>query len=123
MCVSWSLTLSTKYTCIFNQHNRVTMGCLVMHFLDVSGNFPSITPAFTANGTLMVPPFELYTNTINCTAYQVRGRPQSCPIYYNTLMLELNPSLQCCLTRFFSGDFASWTVHFVNICVKNQQMQ
>jgi hypothetical protein len=25
--------------------------------------------------------------------------------------------------RFFTGDFASWTVHFVNICVKNQQMQ
>jgi hypothetical protein len=25
-------------------------------------------------------------------------------------------------TRFFTGDFASWTVHFVNICVKNQQI-
>jgi hypothetical protein len=24
---------------------------------------------------------------------------------------------------FFTGDFASWIVHFVNICVKNQQMQ
>jgi hypothetical protein len=24
---------------------------------------------------------------------------------------------------FFTGDFASWTVHFVNICAKNQQMQ
>src|SRR5215469_1877678 len=25
--------------------------------------------------------------------------------------------------RFFTGDFASSTVQFVNICVKNQQMQ
>jgi hypothetical protein len=25
-------------------------------------------------------------------------------------------------TRFFTGDFASWTVHFFNICVKNQQI-
>jgi hypothetical protein len=37
---------------------------------------------------------------------------------------ELNPSAQRCLTRFFTGDFASWTVHFFNICVKtHQQMQ
>jgi hypothetical protein len=36
---------------------------------------------------------------------------------------KLNPSAQRCLTRFFNGDFASWTVHFFNICVKNQQMQ
>jgi hypothetical protein len=38
-------------------------------------------------------------------------------------MPELNPSAQRCLTRFFTGDFASWTVYFVNVCVKNQQMQ
>jgi hypothetical protein len=25
-------------------------------------------------------------------------------------------------TTFFTGDFASWTVHFVNICVKTQQI-
>jgi hypothetical protein len=37
-------------------------------------------------------------------------------------MPELNPSAHRCLTRFFAGDFA-WTVHFINICVKNQQMQ
>jgi hypothetical protein len=36
----------------------------------------------------------------------------------NTLTPELNPA-QRCLTRFFTGVFASWTVHFVNICVKN----
>jgi hypothetical protein len=36
---------------------------------------------------------------------------------------ELNPSVQRCLTRFFTGDFASWTLHFFNICVKSQQMQ
>jgi hypothetical protein len=40
----------------------------------------------------------------------------------NLLMPELNPSAQRRLTRFFTGDFASWTVHFVNICVKSQQI-
>jgi hypothetical protein len=38
-------------------------------------------------------------------------------------MPELNPSTQRCLTRFFTGDFASCSVHFFNICVKNEQMQ
>jgi hypothetical protein len=42
---------------------------------------------------------------------------------FNPLTPELNPSAQRCLTRFFTGYFDSWTVHFVNICVKNQQMQ
>jgi hypothetical protein len=42
---------------------------------------------------------------------------------FKPLMPELNPSAQRCLTRFYTGDFASWTVHFVNICVKNQLMQ
>jgi hypothetical protein len=41
----------------------------------------------------------------------------------NSLTPELNPSAQRCLTRFFTGDFVSLTVHFVNVCVKNQQMQ
>jgi hypothetical protein len=41
----------------------------------------------------------------------------------NPLTPELNPSAQRCLTRFFNRDFGSWIVHFVNICVKNQQMQ
>jgi hypothetical protein len=41
----------------------------------------------------------------------------------NPLMPELNPSMQHCMARFFTGDFASWTVYFVNICMKNQQMQ
>jgi hypothetical protein len=40
----------------------------------------------------------------------------------NPLTPELNPSAQRCLTRFFTGDFTSWTVHFFNICVKNQQI-
>jgi hypothetical protein len=26
------------------------------------------------------------------------------------------------LDEIFTGDFASWTAHFVNICVKNQQI-
>jgi hypothetical protein len=41
----------------------------------------------------------------------------------NPLTLELKSSAQRCLTRFFTGDFASWTVHFVNIFVNSQQMQ
>jgi hypothetical protein len=41
----------------------------------------------------------------------------------NPLKPELNPSAQRCLTRFFTGDFVSWTVHFVNIRTKKQQMQ
>jgi hypothetical protein len=41
----------------------------------------------------------------------------------NPLTPELNPLVQRSLTRFFTGDFAFWTVNFVNICVKNQQMQ
>jgi hypothetical protein len=44
-----------------------------------------------------------------------------------TLTPELNPSVQRCLTIFFTGEFASLTVHFVNVhvsvCVKNQQMK
>jgi hypothetical protein len=43
--------------------------------------------------------------------------------HINPLTPELNPSAQRCLMKFFTLDFASWTVHFVNICVKNQQMQ
>jgi hypothetical protein len=44
-------------------------------------------------------------------------------LYINPLTLELSPSAQRCLARFFTGNFASSTVNFVNICVKNQQMQ
>jgi cellulose synthase/poly-beta-1,6-N-acetylglucosamine synthase-like glycosyltransferase len=44
-------------------------------------------------------------------------------LFFIPLTQELNPSVQLCLTRFFTGDFASWTLHFVNICMKNQQMQ
>jgi hypothetical protein len=40
----------------------------------------------------------------------------------NPLTPELNPSAPRCLTRYFTVDFASWTVHFVNICVKNQRI-
>jgi hypothetical protein len=42
---------------------------------------------------------------------------------FNPLTPELNTSGQACLTRYFTGDFAYLTVHFVNICVKIQQMQ
>jgi hypothetical protein len=42
--------------------------------------------------------------------------------YLTPLTPELNPSAQRCLTRFFAEDFASWTMHFVNIIVKSQQI-
>jgi hypothetical protein len=42
---------------------------------------------------------------------------------FNPLTPELIPSSQRCLTKYFTGGFASWTVHFVNICKKYQQMQ
>jgi hypothetical protein len=45
------------------------------------------------------------------------------PGHCNPLTPELNPSAQRRLTRFFAGDFASWTVHFVNVWLENQQMQ
>jgi hypothetical protein len=40
--------------------------------------------------------------------------------HFNPLTPELNPTAQRCLTRFFTGD--SLTVHFINMCVKNQQI-
>jgi hypothetical protein len=41
----------------------------------------------------------------------------------NPLTPELNPSAQRCLTRFFTGDFASSTVHLFDICVKTKKIQ
>jgi hypothetical protein len=41
----------------------------------------------------------------------------------NPLTSELNASAQRYLTRFYTEEFASWTVHLVNISVKNQKMQ
>jgi hypothetical protein len=43
----------------------------------------------------------------------------------NPLTPELILSAQHLTDEILFGgrDFASWTVHFVNICVKNQQMQ
>jgi hypothetical protein len=41
--------------------------------------------------------------------------------FINLLTPELNPSAQRCLTRIFTRDFASSTVHFVNKCVKNNK--
>jgi hypothetical protein len=43
--------------------------------------------------------------------------------HINPLTLELNPSVQMLADAiFFTGDFASWTMHFVKICMKNQQI-
>jgi hypothetical protein len=43
------------------------------------------------------------------------------PNVLNPLTPELNPSAQRCLARFFTGNFASWTVHFVHICMKTNK--
>jgi hypothetical protein len=43
-------------------------------------------------------------------------------VLINPLTPELNTSAQRCLSRCYTGDFASWTVPFVNRCVKNQRM-
>jgi hypothetical protein len=46
------------------------------------------------------------------------------PWVFNPLTAELGKYLRATLPdETFNGDFASWTVHFVNMCVKNQQMQ
>jgi hypothetical protein len=58
----------------------------------------------------------LATSHLSLDCFQVRRLPLT------LLTPELNPSAQRYLTRFFTGDFASWTVHFVNIRVKNQQI-
>jgi hypothetical protein len=42
--------------------------------------------------------------------------------HINPLTPELNPSAQRCRTKFFTGDFTYLTMHFINICVKNQQI-
>jgi hypothetical protein len=42
---------------------------------------------------------------------------------FNPLTLELNPSPRNAAWRDFYWDFASWTMHFINICLKTQQMQ
>jgi hypothetical protein len=38
--------------------------------------------------------------------------------------LLVKPEIKRCIymDEIFTGDFASWTVHFVNIYVKNQQI-
>jgi hypothetical protein len=41
----------------------------------------------------------------------------------NPLTPQLNSTAQRCLTRLFTRNFSSWTMHFVNIYMKNQQMQ
>jgi hypothetical protein len=41
---------------------------------------------------------------------------------FNPLTPELNSLRATLPDEIFIGDFASWTVHFVNICVKNQQI-
>jgi hypothetical protein len=54
--------------------------------------------------------------------YYIEAKRKETSNIHNPLTPELNTSAQRCLTRFFIGDFASLTVHFINICVKMQQM-
>jgi hypothetical protein len=58
----------------------------------------------------------LYSKVLSTTGY-------SNVHMFNPLTPELNPSAQRSLTRYFTGEFTSWTVNFVNICLKYQQIQ
>jgi hypothetical protein len=75
--------------------------------------------------TGMIFPAGLFHRTHNINLLHGRfGQPVgSSNATVNPLTQELNSSAQRCLTRFFTGDFVSWTVHFVHICVKNYQIQ
>jgi hypothetical protein len=62
-------------------------------------------------------------NMLNKFVKEILANPVEINTYWiNPLRPELNPPAQRCLMRFFTGEFASWTVHFFNICVKNQQI-
>jgi hypothetical protein len=74
-----------------------TEWCTVSHCTDIQGDARSVTVLI----------------------YRVMHGQQ----YIKHLTPEWNPSAQRCLTRFFTWDFDSWTQHFVNIWVKNQQKQ
>jgi hypothetical protein len=56
--------------------------------------------------------------TSDTNAEKLGDRPQ---YSLNPLTPELYPSAQRCLTKFFTVDFPSLTVHFV-MCVKNEQI-
>jgi hypothetical protein len=63
-----------------------------------------------------------YPEPVNSTVEPIIPLTSYIPnIHFNPLTSELNPSAQRCLTRFFTGVFASWTVHSVNICVKTNK--
>jgi hypothetical protein len=70
----------------------------------------------------------VYTSALNWTdalsSWQNKAKSDCCTWRYtvNPLTSEVNSTAHRCLTRFFTGDFTTWTVHFVNICVKNQQI-
>jgi hypothetical protein len=64
---------------------------------------------------------------ISLLAFSVEAQYVLCEVrdeflYINPLTPEINPSAKHCQTRYFTGDFASWTVHMFNMCVKNQQI-
>jgi hypothetical protein len=63
-------------------------------------------------------------NRFPCAGGTSYGRLNDCLMeaWFIPLTQELNPSAQRCMTRFFIGNLVSWTVRFVNICVKNQQI-
>jgi hypothetical protein len=73
-------------------------------------------------GSMLVSP-DIHDALLRSVSYNTgEGLPQPLIRYFNSLKPELNPSAQSCLTRFFTGDFSSLTLHFVHICVKNQQI-
>jgi hypothetical protein len=87
--------------------------CVTQHKLTVSPGQLITSLMYTTK------PNKCYSH---CVEYDISWYfPENC-VTINPLMLELNPSAQCCLTRFFTGDFPSWTMHFINICMKNQQI-
>jgi hypothetical protein len=69
--------------------------------------------------------FQLWNNS-NISPFQIEHKQQFPSLggkwSLNPSTPELNPSAQRCLTRYFTGDFVSWTVNFVNIFAKSQQI-
>jgi hypothetical protein len=44
-------------------------------------------------------------------------------MYFQSFNAEIKYLRATLPDEIFTGDFASWTLYFINICVKNQQMQ
>jgi hypothetical protein len=94
------LKRASDVTCIFNS-NIVSANTIHKHWTN--------TMFFLAT---------LLQKTMACVKlfkYPSHGNLHSSLVGMDPLTSELNPSAQRCLTKLFTGDFASWTIHFVNI--------